>query len=276
MTLGEFRAASVLGKSAEDAYRELLVDPFDYYREHFEGRPIWRYIQTHPDLDHMSGLHRFFWQEEVTLENFWDVANNKKRQEADFAGTRYAFVDWAVYELLRGGTGRNDDSTHKVLRLPPGATGNYWTPNGIEILSPNKTLTDLCDNIEHWNNASYILKLTYAGRSVILPGDAESRAWQEVLSNSGEAALNCDVLKAAHHGRQTGYDEDAANAMDPQVVICSVGKEPATDATDEYEALGADVFTTRDAGTIRVKLWYDGDVWVMDHTGARLATLGPL
>src|ERR1017187_8797207 len=83
--------------SWEEYYRSLLVDPYDYYREHFNGRSIFRYVQTHPDMDHLSGLHHFFWQEEVCLENFWDVAHSKQMDEADFNGSRFSHSDWLVY-----------------------------------------------------------------------------------------------------------------------------------------------------------------------------------
>jgi competence protein ComEC len=275
LSIQQFRASSIITRSLEDQFEELLVDPYNYYQQHFAGRPIFRYIQTHPDMDHMSGLHRFFWAEgRLQLLNFWDVSNSKELDATQFEGKRYAYIDWQVYQRLREGQG--PDGPHTILRLPRGTTGQFYTTNGIEILSPNKFLTDLCDTTENWNNASYILKVTHGGRSVILPGDAESIAWGDVLDDLGPDSLECDVLKAAHHGRQSGYYEPAAKAMDPDIVICSVGKEPATDATDEYEAMGARVFTTREEGTIKAQLWGDGEVWVSDHAGQRIATLPPL
>ena len=71
-------------KSWEEFYKDKLVDPHDYYVDNFNGKSIFRYIQTHPDLDHMSGLHRFFFQEKVKLWNFWDVAHTKDFNESDF------------------------------------------------------------------------------------------------------------------------------------------------------------------------------------------------
>lgn len=274
MTVAQFTAAPFLGKSTRDQYEERLVDPYDYYQRNFAGRAVFRYIQTHPEKDHMSGLHRIFWQEKVPLFNLWDTDNDRAQEEADFGGDEGAYVDWLVYQLLRNGKGPDDD--HKVLRLRPGSTGQYYTDNGISILSPSPTLAARANRAESWNDISYILKVSYAGRSVILPGDAESPAWQDVIANSGTGGLSCDILKAAHHGRESGYDEDAALAMLPEIVICSVGKDPETDATDEYEALGATVFTTRDEGTITVKLWYDGEVWVYNEANKRIARLPPL
>src|SRR4051812_42735751 len=58
VSLQAFRASTT--RTWEDYYRSLLVDPFEYYQERWPGRGIFRYVQTHPDMDHMSGLHRFF------------------------------------------------------------------------------------------------------------------------------------------------------------------------------------------------------------------------
>ncbi len=73
----------------EEYYQSLLVDPYDYYHDHFSGQHIFRYVQTHPDMDHMSGLHRFFWQERVPLLNFWDTSHSKDLG-TDIAKGRYS------------------------------------------------------------------------------------------------------------------------------------------------------------------------------------------
>jgi len=270
------RAGSFAGtKSWEDHYRSLLVDPVDYYREHFNGRTVIRYVQTHPDMDHMSGLHRFFWQEKVPLENFWDVNHAKELSPSDWEHSPYSELDWMVYKVLRGGLGP-DDSTHRVLTRTRGAIGDFWTPDGIEVLSPTQRLIDDCNESGRYNDVSYVLKITYGGRTVILPGDAEDAAWWSMLDDLGSDALRCDILKASHHGRLSGYNTEAYDAMDPSVVICSVGKKPSTDASDEYAANGAEVLSTRYNGSIVATIWSDGDIWIDKATGGRLATITAL
>jgi competence protein ComEC len=230
----DFRYGKLLrgGRSWEDYYKSLLVDPYDYYRDHFIGRSIFRYVQTHPDMDHMSGLHRFFWQEKAPLMNFWDVEHKKELEEADFKYSPYAYEDWLVYTLLRLGRGP-DDNEHKVIANLQGNVGQYWADDDIEVLSPTQDLIDVCNINDAYNNCSYALKVSYGGRSVILPGDAEGPAWSAMLDELGSEALACDVLKAPHHGRESGYHEGAAAAMDPEVVVVSVGKKPDQDASDE-------------------------------------------
>ena len=253
----------------------MLVDPVDYYRQHFGGQSIFRYIQTHPDLDHMSGLFRFFWQEEVPFTNFWDTNHTKTFEKEDFNNSPFDYTDWLVYTLLRNGHGVNDSSviTHNKHR---GQTGDFWTPDNIQILSPTQTLVDTCNTKGESNDLSYVLRISHGGRSVILPGDAEKKSWDSIVNHYGPGEIDCDILKAPHHGRYSGYHEQAVNEMAPELVICSVGKKPSTDASSEYAKHGAKVLSTRYHGTISMTMWYDGEVWIHNHKGERIASLPPL
>lgn len=274
VSLSEFRHG-LFAKSLEAMYRERLVDPRTYYREHFGTKSLFRYVQSHPDMDHMSGLASLFWGEKVALTNFWDVQHGKQKLESDFTGGRFNWNDWLAYEHLRGGNGA-DGSTHKVLHKTHGESGDHWTSDGMTVLSPTQDLLDYCDRLEDWNNASYVFRLDYAGRRVMLPGDAEGPAWDSIQDLHAADELKCDILKAAHHGRESGYSTSAVEAIDPEVVICSIGKKPSTDASDEYRSHGAKVLSTRFHGTIKCTIWADGEVWIDDHKGDRQLTLQPL
>lgn len=275
--IGSYR----FNESWEDYYKSLLIDPFDYYQNNFPNTPIFRYVQTHPDMDHMSGLHRFFWEGEVPLYNFWDIDHQKAKEEQDFEGSRHSYLDWLVYLVLRSGMGPKKDTLGnneklKVIKNKRHHTGNYWTDDAIEVLSPTTTLLNTSNEKESWNNASYVLRFNHGGRSVMLTGDAGQEAWDSMIGGINSAQLNCDVLKAAHHGRLNGYHEDAVGMMNPSVVVSSVGKKPASDAHDEYRSHGAEVFSTRSRGTLTATLWDDGEIWVQDVSGTKLAFLPAL
>lgn len=127
-----------------------------------------------------------------------------------------------------------------------------------------------------WNCASQVLRVDFGGRSVILPGDSEGPTWKELEATLSEDDLACDILKAAHHGRESGYSESATEVMSPEFVICSVGKKPSTDASDEYKNHGATVLSTRYNGTIRVRLSGHGTVSITNHKGKDIGSLPPL
>jgi hypothetical protein len=65
--------------------------------------------------------------------------------------------------------------------------------------------------------------------------------------------------------------------MSPDIVICSVvGKKPDTDASADYAKIASSVLSTRYHGTIKITVWYDGEIWVEDRQGQRIASLAPL
>ncbi|NYE35663.1 beta-lactamase superfamily II metal-dependent hydrolase [Nocardioides cavernae] len=268
-------SGTYLSKSWEDYYKSLLVDPVDYYRDHFDGQNIFRYVQTHPDLDHMSGLYRFFWQEKVPVINFWDTDHTKTFVEEDFDNSPFDYANWLVYTVLRNGGGP-DNADVKALKKYRGDSGDYWAPDRIEILSPTPALVDTSNDRGESNNLSYVLRISYGGRSVILPGDAEKLAWDSIVDHYGPGEIDCDILKAAHHGRKSGYHHAAVSEMAPEIVVCSVGKKPSTDASADYARHGAKVLSTRFHGTISVTMWHDGEVWIYNHKGERIAELPSL
>ena len=275
ITVREFAGAGLrMGKrSWQDYYESLLVDPHDYYLAIFSGREIFRYVQTHPDMDHMTGLHRFFWLHKVPLLNFWDTANSKQLSKADFEHSRYDYQDWLTYQALRAGRGPQKEQEHRVLKITRMDSGQYWTDDGIQVFSPTDQLVGGFNDSGDFNDCSYVFKISFGGRSLVLPGDAEEPAWKSMLSELAPGLLSCDILKAAHHGRDSGFYEPAVKAMSPSVVIVSVGEKPDTDASDDYDRIADRVLSTRYNGTIKVTIWQDGEVWIDDHDGERLAAL---
>jgi beta-lactamase superfamily II metal-dependent hydrolase len=97
-----------------------------------------------------------------------------------------------------------------------------------------------------------------------------------MLQDLSKADLACDILKAAHHGRKSGFHQEAVETMDPSIVICSVGQKPDTDASSGYAKIADSVLSTRFHGTIKLTMWGDGEVSVKNHKGEPVATLSPL
>ena len=62
------------------------VNPIAYLNDH-SIKSIFRYIQTHPDMDHMDGIKCFF--ETFSPINFWDTDNKKELAASDWGGSPY-------------------------------------------------------------------------------------------------------------------------------------------------------------------------------------------
>ena len=239
----------------EKGYDIPLTNPIEYFETHFKGHSVFRYIQTHPDLDHMRGLSALR-AHKIPILNFWDKPHDK---EPDFQSDSDK-AEWAEYIKLGSGKGGAT-----VLDLYRGNTGIYYNENpkgvaggdSIHIISPTKELVAASNQKEDTNNLSYVLWLKYKGIRVVLGADAESPAWETMHSYYG-SNLSCEVLKASHHGRDSGYHQEAVKAMSPVYTVVSVGKKPDTDASNKYKQYSNNVWSTRWRGNITMTIRDEG------------------
>lgn len=123
----------------------------------------------------------------------------------------------------------------------------------LEVLNPagdpiTGTRSDL-------NANSVVIRATHGKDCFLFTGDAEAETEERLLKNGVKP---CDVLKAAHHG--SGYASSAAflDAVQPQIVLISVGAgneygHPDPDAMARYAAAKAKVFRTDLGGTLHVE-----------------------
>lgn len=237
-------------------YEDLLDDPIEVFKNIFPGKSIFRFVLTHPDMDHMAGMYRLFEQEgSIDVVNFWDTENNKPDPEK--TGPHYDPNDWEAYKKIR----KTDSENPRILNLYGGAKGQFYTEDGISVLSPAKPLVDECNDSGDWNNLSQVLRIDYGRSSVLLPGDAEEKAQKEIVGNYGEN-LKSTILKAPHHGRESGFYKEFVENVHPDYTIISTGKKEC-DASNKYRRYtNKKVFSTRFMGTIYAELYPDGKVYL--------------
>lgn len=257
-----------------------LTDPLAYYDARIgKDRDIFRMIVTHPDMDHMTGLYRLHEQEKSkAILNFWhtgtDDFNLAHTTEEEWKSCPYDQRDWESYKKLRaGGTG-----CPTSLMNYKGAAGNYWTEDGVEILSPTSTLARLAVEREQPNIISLVLKISYQGRSIILGGDATSdETWPAIHASTEIGKI--DVLKASHHGRKTGYHQPSIEKLAPWLTITSVG-EKEHDATESYRRYSDYTVSLRKAGDIQITIADDGRLYyspnAAEHWKAKRTAASPL
>jgi beta-lactamase superfamily II metal-dependent hydrolase len=89
---------------------------------------------------------------------------------------------------------------------------------------------------------------------VLLGGDAEAAAWDDMVQTYGASLKSC-FLKASHHGRDSGYHLEALKLIDPVMAFVSVGKKPDTDASYKYrQQTSRKVPSTRYYGNIKIQI----------------------
>jgi len=250
--LNELMGRRRISALVEAGYDIELTNPIEYLKGILNGKSIFRYIQTHPDLDHMRGLTALY--REFSILNFWDTNNKKVITEFRSESDR---EDWNTYQKLR-----KSNESPKSLVMNRGDRRPYFHSyeeggDDIQILAPNSDLADLANNSDNHNNHSYVIRVRYGGVDVLLPGDAESAVWDSLVEEYG-SNLSTAVLKASHHGRDSGYHDDAVRHISPQYTIVSVGKKPSTDASNKYRKHSDNVWSTRWKGDIVLTVNSDG------------------
>ena len=87
-------AKSERGITGNFQQKKFPVNPISYMNGHGISS-IFRYVQTHPDMDHMDGIEALFHKFNPT--NFWDTANTKEMRASSWEGSPYRASDWRFY-----------------------------------------------------------------------------------------------------------------------------------------------------------------------------------
>lgn len=240
-----------------------LTDPIEFLQKKYPFERIWRFVLTHPDLDHMRGLKSL--HEKIGFDNFWDTGHTKPAPSFRSDDDK---VDWEFYQQLRtGNLSHNRKVYNRGACLFAFGMDEFGRPggDGIEILSPTLDLVSACNSAGKSNGLSYVLRAWHAGKSVLLPGDAEDDAWEIMVQFYGNN-LKSDFLKASHHGRDSGYHLNAVQLISPILTFVSVGRKPDTDASSKYRQQCHRVASTRYHGNIELQIHDDGQYkWLVDR-----------
>ncbi len=135
--------------------------------------------------------------------------------------------------------------------------GQYWQWNQVEftVLSPSAK-----NNFLSENNNSCVLKVTALQGSVLLTGDIESEAEQQLVTNS-PALLNSKILIAPHHGSKTSSTSAFLTAVNPEFILIPAAYKnryhfPHPSVINRYQNKQIKWLMTGTSGAIKVKIAY--------------------
>lgn len=263
MTLSRLMSQKTEAQKKLQEAKDKLTNPIDYLKANFTGRPIFRYIQTHPDMDHMAGLYKIWVEERIQIVNFWDTSHCIVKE--DFAqrtgAVNHDIRDWQTYQKLR-----NSTAAPKVLRPTIGTRADFYQQDGIHIWAPfDHRHKD--DTEADPNDLSYVLCISIGQCNILLGGDAPIAIWQELLTRGKGKLPKIHLLKASHHGRKSGYDRESVKAMNPDYTVLSVGeikdKHDASASYEQFSNFGC--FSTVDHGNITARCHENGVVDLYDQ-----------
>ena len=178
---------------------------------------IFRFIVTHPDMDHLDGIKDLY--EDFNISNTWDTDNNKAIDlSGDFAG--YNKEDWKFYTNLRSG---NLTET-KRLTYFASQVNSYYKEDNLTVLCPTPELLKNANESGDYNDSSYVLLFTPPksnGRKwkILFAGDSDDDSWNYILANHKADVSDIDVLFAPHHGRDSGRSYEFLNTLKPRVTL---------------------------------------------------------
>ena len=223
------------GISGNFQQKKFPVNPISYMNDRGISS-IFRYVQTHPDMDHMDGIEALF--DEFSPTNFWDTANTKEMQASSWEGSPYGASDWSFYKHLRD---TDPESDPKRLTLYSGARGHYYNQgsdgtgggDGLHVLAPTKELVASANEADQdYNRCSYVILYRTGGSRIVFGGDSHDETWDHILEHHKADVTDIDLLIAPHHGRKSGRSYEFLDTLTPTLTFFG-------NARSQYLAYGA-------------------------------------
>ena len=221
--------------SGDYRMRNHPTNPIRYIKRHRIGAPF-RFVLSHPDMDHIDGFKLLCDQIEIT--NFWD--NGLRKTKPDFENGPYLEDDWNTYEAVR------DKERQGITIVTPLAGSKFSFANKgdpedrgdcLDIIAPDAALVKTANESDDHNDGSYVVVYRSAGGCVVFPGDAHDGSWEFVLENYRALVANCTVLIAPHHGRDSDRSHDFLDVLNPGLTLFGYA---------ESEHLSYDAYNKRD------------------------------
>jgi competence protein ComEC len=208
-------------------------------------------VLSHPHPDHLNGLLRVLQRFEVgTLWTSGDDGHNPKYGEL-----------LALAHQRGVGTPVPAGFERKGVRVEPIGP---WVG---DVVGPPPGLDA--------NNASLVVRASYAGHAVLFTGDIGVDGEAELVARKETGlVVASDVVKVPHHGSRTSSGDEFLAAVQPNIAVVSVGKHntfhlPSPATLSRYAARGVHVQRTDRDGAVTVAVDGQGRLSVTCVRGCR-------
>ena len=186
-------------------------------------------VLTHPDADHIGNA-------DYIIENY-DIGTILL---PDYVSTS------KTYERMLDAMEKSDA---KVISPEVGYTFKLGALVNT-VIAPLKDYDDP-------NEMSIVVKSVYGETSVMLTGDAETESEGDIVSTWAAVDLDCDILKAGHHGSSTSTTDAFLAAVSPEIAIISCGADntyghPHKETVERFDEANIPTYRTDEKGDIVV------------------------
>jgi competence protein ComEC len=191
-------------------------------------------VLSHPHPDHLNGLLRVLARFEVgALWTNGDDGRNPKYAELLALANQRGVPTPVPARFERSGM--------RVEPLGPWVGDAIGPPPGLDA-----------------NNASLVVRASYAGHAVLFTGDIGVDGEAELVARA-EIGLTIasDVVKVPHHGSRKSSGDEFLAAVQPSTAVVSVGKHntfhlPSSATLARYAAMGVRMRRTDQDGAVTV------------------------
>ena len=150
--------------------------------------------------------------------------------------------------------------------LAEGDTFNFGDSVIVQVFNPPATIEYPEDyprgSTQFINNQSLALKFTYGDAALMLAGDLYSGGERSVVERWGDA-LDCDVMKANHHGANTSSSSVWRNAVSPKITVITSDTIEDLSIARKYTKNDQQMYHTFLDGCIRLHATEEGEYAVL-------------
>ena len=202
-------------------------------------------VLSHPHPDHFRGLGALV--DSVPIAELWIPRPDERPWPRELRDI--------LDQLRRRGT----RIVHPLLDVTAERDGV-----AVTVLGPrHRGARAAADPVMSANDASLVLRIDYAGRRILAPGDIELEG-EEALRGRDIAA---DVVLVPHHGSPSSSSADFVRATRASIAVVSCGTGnrfgfPAASVVDRWREEGAAVFRSDRDGGVRVTVGVGGGISV--------------
>lgn len=203
---------------------------------------------SHPDKDHISGIYELI-----------DMCDNT----------------FEIKNIVLPHINDTDETLLEIRKMADGAGINVlYACRGDNLSAGNLSISCVhpCKNYnyESANDYSAVYLISFGKFSMLMTGDAESKAEkcliQDARKSDGVVDLQklsgINVLKAGHHGSRGASSENFLRFVKPETALISCGVDnsyghPHNETLQRLKEAGTKVYRTDDRGEIMVRVWED-------------------
>ena len=232
-------------------------------------------VTTHPDSDHI-GMMNYIYQEYDVGKSYRPYVYSTYKDSSVFDSTFNAGINIKAssqkyYKYLQGvydeGTYWevfNDDSD--FINGFTDSAGNEYSYKVDFVMPYVSSNLEGFSNFKTPNDFSAIIMLEYAGKRVLFTGDIENETGKNSAENlfvnyysKDSGAVDCDVLKVAHHGSDSSTSSQFLSVVKPEYSVISCGlsnkhHHPVGSTLNNLITAHSKIYRTDLQGTITLRI----------------------